>query len=137
MQLNIALEILARANHRMTRPRLKILQAALKFKGPFSANDLHSKMPKGMDLVTIYRNLSAFESLGLICRADFSDEMVRYLVSAPGHDHHHHHLVCRSCQKIEAIDHCLVKAQEKIFKQMGYTQLKHRLEFSGLCKACS
>jgi Fur family ferric uptake transcriptional regulator len=142
MELKKALEILNRSQHRNTKTRQALLQTLLKLKGPFSAYDVLDALPRkgrraNMDLVTIYRNLRVFEEVGLVCRADFSDDMARYLISEPGHDHHHHHIVCRSCNVIQAIDFCIVEAQEQILKKLGFKDISHRLEFSGLCAACS
>jgi Fur family ferric uptake transcriptional regulator len=78
-----------------------------------------------------------FEELGLICKSDFSDEVSRYLQAGPGHDHHHHHIVCRSCERIEAVDFCILQAQEQLLSRLGFSGIRHRLEFSGICRACS
>lgn len=117
-----------------------LVQTVLKMKGPFSAGELLKALPgkgKNFDLVTVYRNLHTLENAGLVCRADFSDDMVRYLVSEPGHDHHHHHIVCRGCKRVQAVDFCMMEAQEKILGQLGFKDIHHRLEFSGLCPACA
>ncbi len=140
MNLERALKILSDSGLRITNSRRSILKTLLKMKGPFSAYDLLEALPgrgKNFDLVTVYRNLHALENAGLVCRADFSDDMCRYLVSEPGHDHHHHHIVCRSCKKIEPVDFCILDAQEKILGKLGFKDIHHRLEFSGVCAACA
>lgn len=137
-----AIELLTRSQHRITRTRRLILDAIVKMKGPFSASDIlktirpHAK-GKSIDLVTVYRNFPVFEETGIICRRDFSDEMARFVLAHPGHDHHHHHIVCRACHKVEAIDSCLVEAQEKALAKLGFREINHKLEFSGICRACT
>jgi len=138
----MAIHLLEESKHRITRTRELILDVILKIKSPFSANDVlaaidRAKKSKSIDFVTVYRNLHVLEEVGVICRSDFSDEMARYMIATPGHDHHHHHIICRSCHQIEAVDFCIVEAQEKVLKKMGFKEIKHRLEFTGICRDCS
>ena len=51
-------------------------------------------------------------------------------------DHHHHHLICRICQKVETLDLCVVDALERLVKQRGYAEITHQLEFFGICPDC-
>jgi Fur family transcriptional regulator, ferric uptake regulator len=140
MKLESAIETLSQAGLRITETRKSLVRTALKMKGAFSAQDLLRALPgkgRGFDLVTIYRNLHAMENAGLICKADFSDDMARYMVSEPGHHHHHHHIICRSCEKVQAVDFCILEAQEQILSKLGFKDIHHRLEFSGLCPGCA
>ena len=89
------------------------------------------------DVVTIYRNLSIFEDLKIIGRCDFSDDEVMYEVLHGDHAHHHHHIVCKTCKKIEPLEFCIVEGQEQILAKLGYQDLSHRLEFSGVCPDCA
>lgn len=137
-----ALQIISSSKYKLTSPRAAILKAVFKIKEPFSAHDiLQAIRKKGdslrVDLATIYRNLPIFEELGLLCRSDFSDEMSRYLLAAPGHDHHHHHIICRKCEKIEPVDFCVLEGQEEILRRLGFSDIRHRLEFTGLCRSCA
>jgi Fe2+ or Zn2+ uptake regulation protein len=92
---------------------------------------------RSIDLVTVYRNLPVFETSGIICRSDFSDETARFVLASAEHRHHHHHIVCRSCHRVEAVDFCAIKGQEKILTKLGFRDIHHRLEFSGICRACT
>ncbi len=141
MNIDQATEVLQMASHRITRTRKQLLQAIFKMRGPFSAGDLlassasrSSRQP--FDLVTIYRNLPLFEEVGIICRSDFSNGTSHFVLASGAHAHHHHHIVCRDCHKVEALDFCIVDAQEKILNQMGFSNIEHRLEFTGTCRAC-
>ena len=137
MNVAQALKVLSESKHRITKSRESILRTIFKLKSPFSANDIVAAHAKKFDLVTVYRNLKAFEETGIICRADFSDDMTRYMISEPGHDHHHHHIVCRECHEIQPVDFCIIEAQEQVLKKLGFTNISHRLEFSGVCPSCS
>lgn len=140
MTANHALKLIESSKYRLTQTRQILIETIFKMNAPFSASELalalkHQKDP--VDLVTIYRNLPVFEDIGIVCRADFSDEMARYIVSHHGHDnHHHHHIVCRSCHKVEPIDFCVLEGQEQIFRKLGFKDVRHRLEFSAICESC-
>jgi Fur family ferric uptake transcriptional regulator len=52
-------------------------------------------------------------------------------------DHHHHHLICKVCQRVEPVDACAVSKLEKnIVAEYGYADVSHRLEFFGVCPQC-
>jgi Fe2+ or Zn2+ uptake regulation protein len=90
---------------------------------------------KQYDIVTIYRNMSAFVSAGLVGDVDLGTGKVLY--EFKGEDGgHHHHVICESCLKIEPLDVCGLEPHIKMLQKMGYKRLSHRLQFSGLCKAC-
>lgn len=80
--------------------------------------------------------MSKFVELGILSTVDFNDGIQRYEYSLEN-DHHHHHVVCIHCKKVEQITDCNVKAQNKLIDKMGYTQVSHKLEFFGVCRACS
>lgn len=128
--------LLKTAGLKSTRPRLALLEAMSRFHAPFSTEDLHKSVQKsGFDLVTVYRSLATFSELSIVHRVDLGDGIVRYeLASADGS--HHHHFICKSCQKVEPLDSCEIQAQEKRLRDQGYTGLSHRLEFFGFCPDC-
>lgn len=136
VSLDGALEKLTASSYRVTRPRRDLLEAALGFNAPFSARDLEKKL-RGFDPVTIYRTLPVFVELGILEKCDFSDEMTHYEVKMGHESHHHHHVVCTSCRKVEPLAACLIEGQEQLLRRLGYRDLKHRLEFSGLCPSCA
>ena len=142
LSLSEAISRIEASSYRLTRPRRALLEVILKLVGkPFSVPDIEKRLKgkNGCDSVTIYRTLPIFVELGLLEKCDFSDEMSHYEVRPAGGDerHHHHHVVCTGCRKVDALEFCLVDAQEQILKRLGYQNLKHRLEFSGLCPSCA
>lgn len=138
-----ALRLIESSDFRLTRPRRLLLETIFQQKGPFSAPQLekilcHSGKKTDIDPVTIYRTLPVFQELGIIERCDFSDEMAHYEVTLHrDNKHHHHHIVCKSCKSVEELDFCILENQEELLKNLGYTNLTHRLEFSGICPRCS
>lgn len=136
-----ALELLSKSPYRMTRTRKAIVAAIFKLKGPFSVNDIVEALTRkakrpSVDAVTVYRNLPLLEEIGIVCRSDFADDMARFVVSDSEPGRHHHHIVCRRCRKIEALDFCVLDGQEQILNKMGFSEVKHRLEFTGICGPC-
>ena len=90
---------------------------------------------KKPDLATIYRNLSLMESLGIIISVDLGEGFKRYEMNRP--ESHKHHVVCRSCGKIEHINECgLQELEDRIAQKIGFKIEKHRLEFFGVCALC-
>lgn len=138
-ELTRAIERIKTSSYRLTRPRLALLETIFKQKKPFAARDLELKLSgkNGCDSVTIYRSLPVFVELGILEKCDFSDEKTHYEVKHEHHGHHHHHIVCTSCERVDSIETCVIEAQEQLLKKLGYKDLKHRLEFRGLCPSCA
>ncbi|MBL7689007.1 MAG: transcriptional repressor [Bdellovibrionaceae bacterium] len=120
---------------RITAPRRSILKAALEQKSPFSADALRT-YAKG-DLATIYRTLTLFEELGLLNRIDVGGDSAIYEIAAKDQSHHHHYFVCRKCRFREPMEICSFSAEELSLKKRGFSDLRHRVEFSGLCPKCT
>jgi Fur family ferric uptake transcriptional regulator len=103
---------------------------------PLSPKQIHNLiLLKKPDLATIYRNLSLMESLGIINSLDLGEGFKRYEMNWP--ENHKHHIICRSCGKIEDVHECgLQEIEKKIFRKIGFKIEKHRLEFFGVCAVC-
>jgi len=132
-------DLLRDAGLKITKPRLAILDVLIREHGPFTAEELFARLsqPRGgspCNVVTIYRCLAKFESLGLINRCDFGDGSIRYELRA--RDHHHHHIICRSCKKVESLPKCPVEDRSIQIPKMGFKDVSHRLEFFGVCPDC-
>jgi Fur family ferric uptake transcriptional regulator len=134
-QLELAVERMRANGQRVTGPRKAIVSMLIAEHGPFSAEEIFRKLPHGeCDLVTVYRCLSAMEELDVVRRCDFGDGTYRYEINLS--DHHHHHIVCRSCRQVQVIDLCVADALERIARQMGYAHVTHTLEIFGICPRC-
>jgi Fur family ferric uptake transcriptional regulator len=88
----------------------------------------------GVNRATVYRSLTFLEKIGVleVLRLD-GDERLYHL-----NLHHHHHLVCTVCKKIEAVHFCdrLRQEEAQITASTGFKVQRHVLEFYGLCKKC-
>lgn len=135
VQLNAAFDLLRSGGQRLTGPRKAILGILVSEHGPFSAEDIHQRLPAGeCDLVTVYRSLTAMEELNVVRRCDFGDGTYRFEFNLA--DHHHHHIICRVCRSVKVIDLCVADALERMARQMGYTNVTHMLEIFGTCPEC-
>lgn len=53
-------------------------------------------------------------------------------------ERHHHHLVCRRCGATEEIEAPEVEEwAQRVGERLGFTQVGHTVELTGLCNACS
>lgn len=121
---------------RITKNRKKILESISSFNRPASADDIRIKAKLNpSDIVTVYRNLEAFESVGAIQRIKLENGTDIFELTNIGE--HYHHLLCRKCLKVERLDICISKQAKEIAKSKGYTDIEHVLEVYGLCKNCS
>ncbi len=122
-------------------------------KNPLPLGDIHDALAgKGADpeaacdFATVFRFLKVLEDQSLVDKQPWVDGTDRYELTpdatCPGavegaHDHHHHFLVCRQCQRTERIEECLVsRLQTSLGKRTGYREIVHTLQFSGLCPRC-
>ncbi len=54
-----------------------------------------------------------------------------------GSKHNHHHLICRTCNKIIPFDDDLLEEAERhIERTIGFHVLDHEVKFYGICREC-
>ena len=134
--LESVLSLLDQASLKKTPARKALLEILVSQHGPFSVEELrHAVKNQSLDLVTVYRCLTAFEEIGLVRRCDFGDGTARYELQTKT-EYHHHHVICKICRKSENIDDCEVDRLEKLVQKKGYSKITHNLEFFGVCKEC-
>lgn len=134
---------------RVTRARAAMIELLRRARTPLPLGDVHAALEKGgaCDFATVFRFFRLMEERGLVVKQPWVDGTDRYELTpdatcpgaaeGAGHDHHHHFLVCRNCQRTERIEECLVsRLQTSLGKQTGYREIAHTLQFSGLCPRC-
>lgn len=125
-------DILRQHNLSVTPFRIKLLKLLTTVHVPLSVQKLAELFEEPVDKVTLYRNLETFEQAGLICRMYFNGQEALYEQRFT--DHHHHHLICTSCGKIEDVPGCSI---EQPRTGSGFKTHHHHVEFYGLCHICS
>jgi Fur family ferric uptake transcriptional regulator len=135
-ELHDLLEGLRRSQLRVTEPRIAILRALMDGHGPFTIEEIHLRVTKKIcDLATIYRSTTSLEKVGLIRRCEFGDGTARFELAHRA-DHHHHHVICKICRKVEVLDDCELQEMDRFAKKRGFTEISHSLEFFGICPSC-
>jgi len=118
-----------------TPARVKILAFLGSIEKPVSIKEIHKSIgSKLLDQATIYRTLEIFKTLDVVVPVDFGDGKQRFELKF---GHHHHHMVCTNCEKIEDIqinDHSWIA---KILKEKKFEVKNHSFEFFGLCNNCA
>lgn len=134
--LSSVIDALKASGARMTKKRERILGALLTFDRPASAEEIRERaeLPP-TDLVTVYRNLDAFESIHALQRVPLENGTQLFELTAPGE--HYHHLICRECHKAERLDLCVGKHVAGTARAKGFTEIAHVLEVYGLCSDCA
>lgn len=129
---------LKKAGLKITIPRLKILEILEKApEHHLSAEDVYRillESSEDIGLATVYRVLTQFEEAGLVIRHHFEGG---YSVFELDHGHHHDHLVCIKCGKVEEfVDRIIEERQKEVASEAGYTITDHSLNIYGVCKKC-
>lgn len=132
-------DLLKKNDLKVTEIRLLLLTLLHAGKHPQSAEDLFglvkkAKSRKTVDLVTIYRNLKSFCDAGLIQVTELGTG--RKLYEWSDQAHHHHHVICQKCERVDALEICGLEKHLKSVQKLGYSQVGHRLEFFGTCGPC-
>lgn len=129
---------LKKAGLKITLPRLKILKILENSGRHISAEDVYKILLESGDdvgLATVYRVLTQFEESGLVIRHRFDSG---HAVFELDKGHHHDHLVCMECGKVEEfIDSVIEERQLIVAKQHNFTISDHTLYIYGICKNCN
>ncbi len=129
---------LRRAEHRVTRQRLAILDAVCEGNGHTTLKQIFARVREvdsTIDQSSLYRALKLFVELGPVVSATTDDGETYYEIVKP---HRHHHLVCRQCGKQQEIGHDVVQVMFNLLsKRYGFHATTDHLVITGLCNECS
>lgn len=90
---------------------------------------------------SVYRNLVTLEQAGIAAKVITSQDHARFEL-AEQLGHHHHHLVCDECGKVDdftlpdGVEGSLDQALRRAARKRGYRPLNHRLDLTGTCPDC-
>ena len=121
-----------------TEPRKKVLDVMSSTDQFLSAEAIHAIVDtkkRPVSLSTVYRILETFKAVGIVSSVSLENaKEERFELS---HEHHAHHLICTSCERVIHVHGCPLDHYEKsLQKTHDFTIEDHRLDFYGLCKAC-
>jgi Fur family transcriptional regulator, ferric uptake regulator len=128
---------LREAGLRATRQRLTVLESLRGRGDTVTAQDLHMELRQAgepIGLTTVYRTLSALAEAGFLDTFDRDGEQAFRLC---GDLHHHHHLVCETCNRVEEITAEEVERWvHDVADARGFTVTGHRADIFGVCADC-
>jgi Fur family ferric uptake transcriptional regulator len=131
--LDLIIDRLEMRGHQVTRSRRRVLDAVLGSPAHFTVDDVLRRTP-GVGRATVFRTMKLLLDLNVVCRVLMEDGSLHYRLSARGH---HHHLVCRSCGRVEDFETCDVPALvEQLARSTEYEIEGHWLEVYGRCASC-
>jgi Fur family ferric uptake transcriptional regulator len=131
---------LQNAGLRRTPVRSAVLAVLAQASRPLGVPDMLGKLPRGTDVVTVYRTLNTFTRKKLVHRIQAEDRSWRYALgtSAIKMDHRHPHFVCERCQNVE----CLAGAEipkglpRSMGVKGGYAIRYSEVVLHGVCPKC-
>ncbi|WP_438482070.1 Fur family transcriptional regulator [Oleiharenicola lentus] len=123
------------AQMRITKPRVAIIESLLQHEGPVSIERIHQDMGTDVcDLVTVYRCLAAFESIGMVRRSYLHNGTCLFELTLGAQ--RHYHIVCKACGGTDRVDYFPIEGMDNLIKERGYTEVSHVVEFFGVCPTC-
>lgn len=130
------ISVLKEKGLRVTEPRRAIFQVLAEAGRPISAEDICQQVKKShpCDLATVYRNMEACLEVGILQKCMLENGKLLYELT-DGKDHHHH-IICRKCERTERIDLCLGVEMEAYGRKLGFSEVGHVLELYGVCADC-
>lgn len=129
---------LSAAGRKTTPARGRVVAAILQRRSPFTPEEVVGDVARsGVGRATVFRTLDLLVAIGALSRVHGIEDggrCVRYTPCAPAH---HHHLVCRSCGRVEEIDLAGLDTKlAAVARARGYAALGHTLEVAGICAGC-
>lgn len=132
---------LKRRGFKLTRGRKSIINIFIDRNRPLSAAEIMDSLHKGkinLHKTTVYRELEFLLDRNIIRQLQFTDRKKMYEILT---DDHHHHLVCKNCQKIEKVASAALETEiqfleNEILADSSFKNIRHSLEFFGLCRQC-
>jgi len=119
--------------HRVTGSRRSVLEALASAAAHFTVDDVLHLAP-GVGRATVFRTMKLLQDLNVVCRVLMEDGSLHYRLSMRGH---HHHLVCRSCGRVEDFSNCDVSSLVDQLRQVTEYEIEgHWLEVYGKCASC-
>lgn len=129
---------------KVTQQRLLVLSVLEQNAGRhLTADDVYELVSEDypeIGLATIYRTLQLLRDMQLVDKINLDDGCVRYEIGHLFHGdakHNHHHLICRTCNKVIPFgDDLLDELEKRIEEETGFHVLDHELKFYGVCREC-
>jgi Fur family ferric uptake transcriptional regulator len=132
-------EVLANFGLNRTKTKISILVVLSHSKAPLSVVEIHKSLKNKCDISTIFRNMAQFKEKNMIHEVNLGEDFSRFELALNDrkNEAHHHHVRCRECSTISLIEKCDLDLFEKMISKLGFKEMEHSLEFTGICSKCS
>ena len=122
--------------YRVTPQRQLIMDTLCEMGGHATINQIyenvHDRAP-AIDRATIYRTIHLFNEHQFVLSAVINGQTMYEIADA----HPHHHLVCRSCQRVIPLaDHHFHDLAQHLHEEHGFAADINHITLHGLCAAC-
>lgn len=131
--VNRLIDLVNISGNSITNSRRRIIAEIARKEGLFTSEELAKSLPN-IGRATVYRTLKLLYDIGSICRINIVDEHSYYALSLSDH---HHHTVCKECNKIEEINLIGFEKDLRLYeKNINGNILSHNLEIYIVCGEC-
>ena len=135
------MERLNKEGCRITAPRRMVVDEIVHRSLPFTSAELLQTVQRdapGIGRATVFRTLELLCRIGIVQRIHEDAQGGRCHTYLACGDHHHHHLICKSCGTVLDFqeDKSLDALLREVEKRTAFRIEDHRLELVGLCPHC-
>jgi Fur family ferric uptake transcriptional regulator len=116
-----------------TKIRSSIVDLLITEKKPLTSREIIERLNHTCDEATVFRSLKLFKSKEIVQVSYLKDSTAFYQLQ---HQKHQHNVVCTDCGKVESLSACGIGPMIKAAKDIGFTNLAHRIEIFGQCSQC-
>lgn len=133
---------LAGAHHLYTTGRRRLVELLSKAARPITIPQLVADHP-AVALSSAYRNMAVLEQVGIVARIVGGGEHARFELTEAVMGHHHHHLICQSCGRVDdftvpdAVEKTIERALAEVASGSAFVTASHRLDLVGTCGTCA
>lgn len=125
---------------RLTSVRKAVVSVLAGAGKPLCVADIVGQLAKrglSPNKTTVYREIDFLIREGWIHGLDFGDSRKCYEWVTE----HHHHLVCRKCERVEEVgvdrlEPAFAEFEKGLMAKTRFSNLSHSLEFYGICNRC-
>lgn len=139
MNIQTLVQTLKNSGCRMTPQRQVILEVLISHQDKMQTVEsllieCQQKNPE-INTTTVYRNLELLDHHHLLYKMNLDRHTTGYKLICM--DHHHHHIICKGCGVMEAIDYCPISPELlSMTDSKGFLITEHSLELFGFCEKC-
>lgn len=119
---------------RQSVPRQRVIDLLAGQECAITALEIDARLD-GVGRATVYRAIEQLEELGLIRKVDLVGSAHGYETVDPS-GHHHHHMVCDECGKVEPFEDEALEAAIHDIKRKGFSLENHEVTLHGHCEDC-